>query len=285
MYSRSTTAGSAARHIVIWIAIAFALFPVVWIISASLSPANTLIGQRLIPKEPSWIHYQELFNSAELPFGRWIWNSVRVSTLTAVLTVFLTALAAYAFSRFRFRGRRMGLFTILIVQIFPQMLAMVAIYLLLLDLGKVAPWLGLNSYLGLVMVYLGGAMGFNTWLVKGFFDTIPRSLDESAMMDGADHFQTFWRIVIPLSRPILAVIFILQFIAAYSDFLLASIVLTDANTYTFAVGLRFFITDQYAARWGTFAAASVLGALPIVVVFMLLQNQFISGLTRGAVKG
>lgn len=285
MYSKSTPVGTGARHVIAWVAIAFALFPVIWILSASLSPANTLIGQRLIPKDASWVHYRELFSSPELPFGRWIWNSVRVSSVTAVLTVFLTALAAFAFSRFRFRGRRMGLLAILIVQIFPQMLAMVAIYLLLLNLGKVIPWLGLNTYLGLVMVYLGGAMGFNTWLVKGFFDTIPRSLDESAMMDGASHFQTFWRIIIPLARPVLAVIFILQFIGTYSDFLLASILLTDANTYTFAVGLRFFITDMYAARWGTFAAASMLGALPIVVIFLLLQNQFVSGLTRGAVKG
>lgn len=285
MYSKTTFAGNAARHLLIWAAIAFALFPVIWIFSASLSPSNTLIGQSLIPGNMSWVHYRDLFRSPELPFGRWIWNSVRISTVTALLTVFLTALAAYSFSRFRFKGRRMGLFTILIVQIFPQMLAMVAIYLLLLGLGKVAPWIGLNSYLGLVLVYLGGAMGFNTWLVKGFFDTIPRSLDESAMMDGASHFQSFWRIVVPLARPILAVIFILQFIATYSDFLLASVLLSDANTYTFAVGLKFFITDLYAARWGTFAAASVLGALPIVVVFLLLQEQFVSGLTRGAVKG
>ncbi len=285
MYSKTTFAGNATRHLLIWAAIAFALFPVIWIFSASLSPSNTLIGQSLIPGNMSWVHYRDLFRSPELPFGRWIWNSVRISTVTALLTVFLTALAAYSFSRFRFKGRRMGLFTILIVQIFPQMLAMVAIYLLLLGLGKVAPWIGLNSYLGLVLVYLGGAMGFNTWLVKGFFDTIPRSLDESAMMDGASHFQSFWRIVVPLARPILAVIFILQFIATYSDFLLASVLLSDAHTYTFAVGLKFFITDQYAARWGTFAAASVLGALPIVVVFLLLQEQFVSGLTRGAVKG
>lgn len=285
MYSKPSPVGKAVRHLLIWAAIAFALFPVAWIFSASLSPSNTLIGQSLVPENPSWIHYRELFQSAELPFGRWIWNSVRVSAVTAVFTVFLTALAAYAFSRFRFRGRRMGLFTILIVQIFPQMLAVVAIYLLLLGLGKVAPWLGLNTYLGLIIVYLGGAMGFNTWLVKGFFDTIPRSLDESAMIDGASHFQSFWRIVVPLARPVLAVIFILQFIATYSDFLLASVLLADPNTYTFAVGLRFFITDQYAARWGTFAAASVLGALPIVAIFLSLQNQFVSGLTRGAVKG
>lgn len=285
MYSKSTPAGTATRHVLAWIAIAFALFPVLWIVSASISPANTLIGQRLIPKDPSWVHYHELFGSSELPFARWIWNSVKVSGMTALFTVFLTALAAYAFSRFRFRGRRMGLFSILIVQIFPQMLAMVAIYLLLLDLGKVVPWLGLNTYLGLMTVYLGAAMGFNTWLVKGFFDSIPRSLDESAMMDGASGFQTFWRIIVPLARPVLAAIFVLQFIATYSDFLLASIILTDAKSYTLAVGLRFFITDQYGARWGTFAAAAVLGALPIVVVFLLLQNLFVSGLTRGAVKG
>lgn len=165
------------------------------------------------------------------------------------------------------------------------MLAAVAIYLLVLNIGKLVPALGINTHAGLIMVYLGGAMGVNAWLMKGYFDTIPNSLEESAMMDGATPFQAFWMIILPLARPILAVIFLLQFIGTYSEFILASILITSSEKYTLAVGLQMFIQDQYASRWGVFSAASVLGALPIVVLFLLLQKYLVSGLTAGAVKG
>lgn len=285
MYRRPTLVGTIVRHLILWVAIVFALFPVVWILSASFNPTNTLVGQRLVPRNPTVSHYQELFTSPQHPFPIWIANSVKVSGLTALFVVGLTALGAYAFSRFRFRGRRSGLMALLLVQMFPQMLAMVAIYLLLLRLGGFLPVIGLNTHTGLILVYLGGALGFNTWLMKGYFDTIPRSLEESAMIDGATRFQAFTRIILPLARPILAVVFILQFIATYSDYLLASVLLTGVQRYTLAVGLHLFITGQYTTRWGMFAAASIVGALPIVLIFYFLQNQLISGLTRGAVKG
>ena len=285
MYKKHSPTGGFIRHLLIWIIIAFAIFPAIWIFSASINPSNTLLGQRLIPKNSSLGHYKELFTSEQHPFGLWIWNSVKVSGVTAIFTVILAALGAYAFSRFRFRGRRAGLLSLLLVQMFPQMLAMVAIYLLLLNIGRHIPYLGLNHHISLIMVYLGGAMGFNMWLMKGYFDTIPYSLEESAMMDGATHFQSFISIILPLARPILAVIFILQFIGTYSDFILASILLSSKENYTLAVGLRLFITGQYSTRWGMFAAASIIGALPIMVIFLLLQNQIVSGLTRGAVKG
>lgn len=285
MYSQHTFLRKSVHHLLIWIMIAFALFPVIWIFSASLNVSNTLFGQGLIPKNFTTNHYQELFSNPQHPFGRWLWNSIKISGTASVLTVFLAALAAYALSRFRFRGRRTGLITLLLIQMFPQMLAMVAIYLLLLNIGRYIPWLGLNTHGGLIMVYLGGAVGFNTWLMKGYFDTIPHELEESAMIDGATRFQTFLWIIFPLARPILAVIFILSFIGTYSDFLLPSILLTGTEKYTFAVGLRLFIYFQYATRWGIFAAASMLGALPIMVIFLSLQRFLVSGLTRGAVKG
>jgi ABC-type maltose transport system permease subunit len=285
MYSRHTLPGKLLRHLLIWGMIAFALFPVLWIFSASINAGNTLFGQRFIPPNPTLSHYQELFNSPRHPFGRWLWNSIKVSGIASLLTVSLAALGAYALSRFRFRGRRTGLLALLIIQMFPQMLAMVAIYLLLLEIGRHIPGLGLNTHAGLIMVYLGGAMGFNTWLMKGYFDTIPRDLEESAMIDGATHFQAFVQIILPLARPILAVIFILSFIGTYSDFLLPSILLTGTENFTFAVGLRLFILGEYATRWGIFAAACMLGAIPILVVFLSLQRFLISGLTRGAVKG
>lgn len=285
MYSRSRRARRIARHLILWLFIAGVLFPVVWIFSASLNPANSLIGQRLIPQNATWRHYVTLFTNPRHPFGLWLLNSIKVSGITAVLTVIMAALAAYAFSRFRFRGRRAGLFAMLLVQMFPAIMAMVAIYLLLLSIGKHVQWLGLNSHFGLIMVYLGGAMGFNTWLMKGYFDTIPRSLEESALIDGATHFQAFLWIIVPLVRPILAVITILVFIGTYADFLLPNILLTGTEQYTFAVGLRLFITGEFEHRWGIFAAASLVGALPIAAVFLLLQDFIVSGLTRGAVKG
>ncbi|HEY8426410.1 MAG TPA: sugar ABC transporter permease [Limnochordales bacterium] len=285
MYSRPTLVGQALRHLFVLAAMAFALFPVAWVVSASLSRSNTLVGQSLIPRNATLAHYVELFTNPAHPFGLWLWNSIKVSGLAALLTVVMAALAAYAFSRFRFKGRRAGLLTLLVVQMFPQMLAMVAIYLLLLRVGQYIPSLGLDSHGGLILVYLGGALGFNTYVMKGYFDTIPRSLEESAMMDGATPFQAFIHIILPLARPVLAVVFLLAFIGTYSDFLLASILLKDRDLLTFAVGLRIFIAGQYHARWGVFTAGALVGALPVATIFYLLRNQFVSGLTQGAIKG
>lgn len=285
MYRRHTLVSGLWRHLVLLCFVVFALFPLLWVLSASFNPSNTLVGQRLIPTSPSLDNYRELFTSQQHPVALWIRNSVVISVITSALVVAMTALAAYAFSRFRFKGRRTGLFFSLLVQVFPQMLAAVAIYLLVLNIGKLFPALGINTHAGLIMVYLGGAMGVNAWLMKGYFDTIPSSLEESAMMDGATPFQAFWMIILPLARPILAVIFLLQFIGTYSEFILASILITSSEKYTLAVGLQMFIQDQYASRWGVFSAASVLGALPIVILFLFLQKYLVSGLTAGAVKG
>ena len=273
------------RHALIWVCIVFALFPVVWIISASLDPANSIAGQKLIPPNASFINFQRLFQSEQHPFGIWFLNTFKLCIVTATLVVLITSLAAYAFSRLRFKGRRSGLFAILLIQMFPQMLAMVAIYLIIFMIGDYIPALGLDTHAGLILVYLGGAMGANVWLLKGFFDTIPKSLEESAMIDGATHFQIFRRIILPLARPILVVVFFLQFMATYSEFVIARVLLADTNNLTMAVGLQTFIADQYAKRWGVFAAAALIGALPIVILYWFLQKHLVSGLTRGAVKG
>lgn len=285
MYRRPGLPGQLLRQAVVLLSFAFALFPAVWIVSSSLNPADSIVSQRLIPPEVSYRHYVELFTNPGHPFGRWLFNSVKVSGIAAALTVGMAALAAYAFSRFRFKARRVGLLALLIIQMFPQMLAMVALFLMLLTLGRYVPWLGLNTHGGLILAYLGGALGFNTYLMKGYFDTIPRSLEESAAMDGATPFQAFRFVILPLARPILAVVFMLAFIGTYSDFLLASILLKDRDLLTFAVGLRTFSTGQYSTRWGAFAAASIVGAVPVTVIFYLLRNQFVSGLTLGSVKG
>lgn len=277
------------KHVFMLPLVAFALFPIIWIISASINPTGSLTGQKLIPDNATLKNYRLFFTNGgkkyDAPFLLWLWNSLKLGILTGVFGTFMCALGAYAFSRFRFKGRRTGLLGLLLIQMFPQMLAMVAIYFLLLQIGEFAPWVGLNTHLGLLMVYLGGTLGFNTWLMKGYFDSIPHSLEESARVDGATHFQAFIRIILPLARPILTVVFILTLIFVYSDFLLASILLQGNEQYTLAVGLKLFIFGNYDLRWGIFAAAALIGALPIVIIFLLLQDQLIGGLTRGSVKG
>lgn len=275
------------KLIVAVLAAVFALYPVAWIVSAALSPSNSLVNTRLIPAGASGDNFVRLWTDPQHPFLLWMWNSVKVSSVTAVITVSFCALAAYSFSRFRYRGRRAGLLGILLIMLFPNMLAIVALFLLLQQLGSVPgfAWLGLNTHGGLILIYSGGALGFNTWLMKGFFDSIPKELDESALIDGASWTQSFVYVILPLARPILAVIGILTFIGTYSDFLMARVMLKSAENYTLAVGMTLFIRGQFTKEWGVFAAAALVGALPIVLTFLLLQKQLISGLATGAVKG
>lgn len=274
------------RYLVAVVAIAFALFPILWIISASFNPVGTLSTQTLIPENASFENYNVLLGGdPRFPFPRWLFNSLYISTITSILAVLVTALSAYAFSRFRFRGRRNLLLTLFLVQVFPNTLTMVAIFLILLQLGTYIPMLGINSHGGLILVYLGGVMGINVWLMKGFFDSVPREIDESAMVDGASHWQTFWMLIFPLVRPILVVVGILTFIFSYGDFLLARVILRNTNQYTVMVGLWVFISDQFSQNWGVFAAGGLMAAIPVVVIYLLLQDQIVGGLTQGAVKG
>lgn len=271
------------RHIVGLLAVGFALFPVVWVLSASFNPTSSLAGQRLIPRNLTLDNYRTLW---ETGFPRWFWNSLVISGTAAFLTVLLCALAAYSFSRMRFRGRRGGLLTLLLVQMFPQLLAMVALFLMMIRIGDIFPAIGTGTRAGLILVYLGGALGVNTWLMKGFFDTIPTELDESARVDGAGHAQIFFRIVLPLVAPILAVVGLLAFVAIINDFVVAQAVLsTNEDSWTMSIGLFRYIDQRYGARWGPFAAGAVVGSIPTVLLFAWLQKYIVSGLTQGGVKG
>ena len=272
------------KQIVIWVCILFAIFPVVWVISASFDPSNSIAGQRLIPQNPSLSNFRQLFDREEQPFLTWMFNSYKIAIGNSLLVVVVTSLAGYAFSRMRFRGRRVGLIGLILIQMFPQMLMMVAIYLVVFWLGQYIPFLGLDTHAGLILVYMGGAMGVNVWMTKNYFDTIPRSLEESAMLDGATPFQLLIYIIIPLAVPILVVVFFLQFIAIYSEFVLARVLLTSDNKLTLAVGLQSFVADQYGKRWGIFSAASLISMIPVMALFWLLQKQLVTGLTSGAVK-
>lgn len=278
------------RLFVAVILIFFAIFPVLWIISASLDISQSLATQSLIPKKAGFNNYRDLFGlNPDYQFGnlyywKWVWNSIKIATISTVLSIGITTMAAYAFSRLRFAGRITLLKAILLIQVFPTLLSLVAIYLLIFQAGEIIPQLGLNTHLGLILVYLGGSMGINIWLMKGFMDTIPRAIDESGMVDGASHFQIFWTLLLPLLRPILVVTGILSFIGTYGDFLMARILLNDPAKYTLMVGLQIFTAGQFDKKWGVFAAGALIGALPIMIIYLLLQDQIAGGLTQGAVK-
>ena len=274
------------RHLVSILAVMFSLYPVFYIVSSSLSGEDNLAAATFIPTTFDLASYEEFFSNPTLtPFVTWLRNSWIVSLGAAGFNVVLASMAAYAFSRFRFTGRRVGLLTLLLVQIFPQFLAFVAILLIMIEIGVVFPAIGLDTIPGLMLVYLGGAIGFNTFLIKGFMDTVPSSLDESARVDGASHWTIFSRIIIPLARPALAVIFIISFINLFAEFLLARTLLSSTENFTLAVGLQLFTTANFTASWGLLSAAAVVGALPIVITFLVAQRAIISGLTGGAVKG
>lgn len=280
------------RHLVAIAALIFALFPVIWVVSASLRPGGTLISQTLIPHEPSLQNYRDLLRGHTdfglvIPFTKWYLNTILIIGGAAVINTLLSAFAAYAFSRMRFRGRRGGLLTVLLVQMFPQALAFVAIFLIMIQFGNWWPAIGLGSRIGLLLVYMGGAMGVNTWLMKGFFDTIPTDLDESARVDGASHHQVYFRIILPLVRPILAVVFLLSFIFLINDFILADAVLGQGSpdNFTLSIGLYRFLSDSFESRWGLFAAGAIMTGIPVLVLFLFLQRYIVSGLTQGAVKG
>lgn len=271
------------KHIVAVVIILYCMLPLLYVLSASLNPGGTLTGSSTLFTTVSGANYADLFTQTDFP--RWMWHSFIVSTVTAIGTVLMGASAAYAFSRFRFKGRRGGLTTLLILQMFPQMLAFVAIYLLLLSLGEVFPWLGLGQISALIAVYLGGALGANTFLMYGFFNTIPQEIDEAAKIDGATHAQIFWGIIMRLVTPILAVTGLLSFVGTYGEFILARIVLQRPENYTLAVGLYVWASDERNAPWSLFAAGAVIAAIPIILLFMYLQKYIVSGLTAGGVKG
>lgn len=282
--------GVGIRLVVAVFLILFSIFPVLWIISASFDNSQSLATQTLIPANAGLNNYRDLFGlNPDYEFGdlfywKWVWNSVKIATISTVLSLSITTMAAYAFSRLRFAGRVAMLKGILLIQVFPNLLALVAIYLLIFQAGEIFSQLGLNTHAGLILVYLGGSMGINIWLMKGFLDTIPRAIDESGMVDGATNFQIFSTLLLPLLRPILVVIGILSFIGIYGDFVLARILLNDVDKYTLMVGLQIFTAGQFDKKWGVFAAGALIGALPIMITYIALQDQIAGGLTSGAVK-
>lgn len=271
------------RHLVMLAVLAFALFPIVFVVSAALNPLGTLNSSQLWPTGAGLGNFRDLFT--ERPFGQWYVNSLVLAVFNAAATVLLSACAAYAFSRMRFTGRRVGLIGLLVIQVFPQFLAIVAIYLMFTTIDGYWPEVGFNTRGALMLLYLGGALSINTWLMKGFFDTVPTAIDESARVDGATHAQAFVRIMLPLVTPVLAIVGLLVFIATINEFLMASVFLRDDESRTAALGLYLLVEGQRDSNFGMFAAGTLLLAVPTVAVFLFLQRYIAEGLTSGAVKG
>lgn len=273
------------RHLIAVVALVFALFPVLWVVSAAFTEDPSISSSAIIPTNPTLSNFTKLFTNPDQPYLNWYVNTMIVAVLTSVFTVMIAAGAAFAFSRFRFKGRKVGLMFLLLVQMFPQFLSLIAIYIIMVNISDVFPAIGLDTLPGLILVYLGGSMGMNAWLIKGFFDTIPMEIDESAKVDGATHGQVFWGIILPLAAPVLAVVALLSFIGTINEFIIASSLIQTPSTKTLAVGLQGFISQQYSENWGPFAAGALLAAIPVVILFLFLQKFIVGGLTQGSVKG
>lgn len=271
--------GLGLTYLILLLMVVVTLFPIIWTIGASLNPGTSLFSTQLIPEKATLTHYQYLLTDPNSSYLTWYKNSLKISFYTAALSVLLTSITAFAFSRYQFIGRKYTLMAFLVLQMFPSLMAMVAFYVLLNMVGL------LDNHWGLILIYLGGQIPFNAWLMKGYMDTIPRGLDEAARIDGAGHVTVFFRIIMPLCSPILAVVFLFNFMAPMMDFLLPQIVLTSPENKTLAVGLFDMINDRFGQFYTRFAAGSVLVALPIAAVYLMLQRYFISGLTAGASKG
>lgn len=252
------------------------LYPVLWMTSAAFSQRSSLYSSSLIPKNISLNNFSDLFSRTE--FEVWLKNSGIICLLGSFLSLFETTTLAYAFSRFRFKGRNKGILLLILVQLLPSTATIVAIYNMVVFANLH------NTFLGLILVYAGTTIPFNTWLMKGYFDTLPIDIEESAYLDGANRWQAFTKIAFPLCLPMTIVVFLFNLISFYNDYFLASILLSGNKMYTVALGMRFF-TQPYAENWAMFAAASIISCLPIVIIFYSLQKYLVQGLTKGAMKG
>ncbi|WP_276540373.1 sugar ABC transporter permease [Salipaludibacillus agaradhaerens] len=255
-------------------------YPLLWAVGMSLNPGRSLFSATMIPENWSLEHFKWLF--FDDPRGRyvtWYKNSLIVATATSFFSVVISTLTAYAFSRFKFVGRKNGLFILLVLQMFPILMAMVAIYLLLNMVGLI------DNLVGLIIIYVGASVPMMTFLVKGYFDTVPKELDEAARIDGAGPLRVFYSIMIPLAKPIISVVSLFQFMTPFMDFLLPRIVLRSEENFTLALGLFNFVSNEFDNNFTRFAAGAILVAIPIAAVFLYLQRYLISGLTAGGTKG
>lgn len=265
------------RHLFLVLASLVTLFPALWVVKMAFRADQSFATElNPLPTEFSLQNFQDLLGDPL--FSQQLANSFLVATLTTIVGVFLACTAAYAFSRFRFPGRRAGLMFLLVTQMFPGTMMTIPLYSLMESLGL------LNQMGGLVLVYGTTAIPFCIYMLKGYFDTIPRELEECAIMDGAGPFTLFWRIILPLSRPAIAVTALFSFMTAWNEYILAATFMSDERAYTLPVKVQSFVGD-YTTEWGHFAAGALIVSVPVMVLFFALQKHLVGGLTAGSVKG
>lgn len=284
------------RHAVAIIAVLFALFPILYIINVALNPVGSLSASCppsktgisaltcLAPSTVDFSNFTAIFNDPLKPFGTWFANTLTLALVVSFLSTLMSAAGAFAFSRLRFKGRRPGLLALVLLQMFPQILAITAIFILMTSIKEVFPLFGLGSVWGLLLIYLGGSLGVNTYLMKGFFDTIPVEIDESAKIDGASHVRIFFGLVLRLALPVLVVVFFVTFTFIFNELAIARVLLPDLRDTTLAVGLNTYVSGNLQ-EWGKFAAGALISAIPMLLVFGITQKYLVTGLTSGAVKG
>ena len=282
-----------AAHAFLWLLCAAVVFPFLVVVSVSLRPGNFAAGS-LIPASISLEHWRYVFGlpvpgpdgsliTPDLPVLRWLWNSVKVAVVSAIVTLLLSTTASYALARLRFRGRRQLMTGLMLMQMFPAVLALVAIYAIFDRLGSAFPLLGLNTHASLVLAYSGG-IAMHVWTLKGYYDTLPGEIEEAARVDGASPWAAFRKVLLPMAVPMLVVVFLLAFIGAVIEYPVASVLLSQQDQLTLAVGSKLFV-QEHNFRWGDFSAAALLSGLPITVVFLLAQRWMVAGLAAGGVKG
>lgn len=273
--------------------ISLCMFPFLMILSISLRPGNFAVGS-LIPAQISFEHWKLALGisyqgedgsliTPPYPVLLWLWNSIKIALISATIAVLLSTTAAYAFARMKFRGKKHWMTALLLMQMFPTVLALIAIYSIFDYMGSYVKWLGIDSHWSLILAYAGG-IALHVWTIKGYYDTIPVEIEEAAVVDGATHWQAFKYVLLPMAKPILMVVFLLAFIGAIIEYPVASVLLQQQDNLTLAVGSKLFLYEQ-KYLWGDFAAAAILSGLPITIVFLLSQRWMVGGLTAGGVKG
>lgn len=290
---KSTKWRLAAAHAGLVVFILLVTFPLLMVVAISFRPGNLAVGG-LWPTNPTLEHWSLAFG---IPYTRadgtvipppfpvltWLWNSVKIALVSSALIVALSTTGAYAFARLRFIGRQTLLTGILLTQVFPATLSLVAYFVIFDKLGRIVPGFGVNSHMSVIIANLG-LICLHIWTIKGYYDTVDPAMEEAAVIDGASRWQAYWHILLPMSVPILAVVFILAFIGTIIEYPVASVLLQTESQLTLAVGSRMYLYDQNYL-WGDFAAAAVLSGLPITAVFLLAQKWLVSGLSDGGVKG
>ncbi len=272
-----STAGKVGIYIVLTLFSLFALFPIVQVFTISLRPSNQLFSTslELIPDGATFQNYVSIFTKH--PFLKWIFNSLLVSLVVTLVSVGMASTAGYAFSRYKFIGRDSGMILLIATQMFPVTMLLLPLFIMLIKLGIY------DSYSGLIVAYTATALPFCIWQMKGFYDTIPRSLEEAARIDGCTELQTFWKVIFPLAQPALVITALFSFMTAWSEYLVAAVLIQDPSLFTLPMGLKAFQSDLEVA-WGLYSASAIVVSIPVVLLFVALSRYLVSGLTLGSVK-